>query len=175
MSSQRNSQRRSQSSTRVQLARDLHDSIAQDLVAIGFKLDLFIADLPSEFRAPARSIRLQVTEATSRVRKELYALREHADNQKQKLAESASPLALKVTGEFESLDTTAKRIISELVNNSALYSKGRTIEVQISRTKITVKDDGLGMFGIGELVDEIGGRMHIDSNGHGTKVEIALP
>jgi signal transduction histidine kinase len=62
-----------------------------------------------------------------------------------------------------------------LVNNSALYSKGRTIEVEISRTKITVKDDGLGMFGIGELVDEIGGRMHIDSNGHGTKVEIALP
>ena len=175
MSSQRNSQRRSQSSTRVQLARDLHDSIAQDLVAIGFKLDLFIADLPSEFRAPARSIRLQVTEATSRVRKELYALREIDVNQIDKLAGAASPLSLKIDGQFEALNSTAKRIINELVNNAALYSKGHKIEVEISRTKITVKDDGLGMFGIGELVDEIGGRMHIDSNGHGTKVEIALP
>ena len=71
---QKNSQRRSQSSTRSELARDLHDSLAQELVAIGFQLDLLIAQLPHRYRSDAKVIRSAVTDATKSVRRELFSL-----------------------------------------------------------------------------------------------------
>jgi len=47
--------------------------------------------------------------------------------------------------------------------------------VSVSDKRITVSDDGMGLFGIGELVDELGGRLSITSNCNGTTVEVALP
>ena len=175
MSLQRNSQRRFQSSIRTELARDLHDSLAQELVAIGFQLDLLIADLPWKYRKSARDIRLQITDATKEVRKELFALRKNESNYQSKLTELAGELSVQVTGELSSLNSTTRRVVDELVRNAATHSKGRLIQVIIEKNLITVSDDGQGFFGVNELVASLGGQINVTSSASGTKVEIRLP
>jgi signal transduction histidine kinase len=172
---QKNSLRRLQSSTRTELARDLHDSLAQDLVAIGFQLDLLINALPTHFRADAREIRLAVTDATNSVRRELFALRDLESDYQADLASHASPLHLQVNGDVNQLSAIEKRILSEIVKNASDHSKGHNVIVDLSEHRISVQDDGQGMYGVSELVDEVGGEIAITSNRTGTKVEITLP
>jgi signal transduction histidine kinase len=172
MLSQKNLQRRLQSSTRINLARDLHDSLAQDLVAIGYKLDLLIADLPFNYRAKVREIRDLVTTATGQVRKELFALRATAEDQLDKINSSAMPLALDIQGDLSTLDSKRLRIVNELVRNAASHSKGRIIRLEITGDSLIVSDDGVGLFGVSELADQLGARLEISSSKEGTKVEI---
>ena len=175
MSSPRNSQRRLQSSTRIELARDLHDSLAQDLVLIGFQLDLLVAEIPLEFRAETRAIRFAVNEAIKKVRQELFNLRQLEAADESKLQTFANPLKLEVQGDLNSLTKSQRRIVDELVRNAANHSKGHQITVQISDCKIVVSDDGQGLYGISELVEDLGGALSITSTSNGTKVEIDLP
>ena len=175
MSLQRNSQRRLQSSTRTELARDLHDSLAQELVAIGFQLDLLIAELPFKYRNTAREIRLQVTDATKEVRKELFSLRQKESDYQSKLSELAGDLSVQINGDAALLNPTTRRIVDELVRNAASHSKGRQIQVTIENKLITVSDDGQGFFGVNELVKSLGGQINVMSEATGTKVEIRLP
>lgn len=175
MSSPRNSQRRLQSSTRIELARDLHDSLAQDLVLIGFQLDLLVAEIPLEFRAETRAIRFAVNEAIKKVRQELFNLRQIEQFDEARFKRQANPLQLEVQGDVNSLTKSQRRIVDELVRNAATHSKGHRITVEISHCKIVVSDDGQGLHGISELVEELGGALSITSTSHGTKVEIDLP
>ncbi len=172
MLSQKNLQRRLQSSTRINLARDLHDSLAQDLVAIGYKLDLLIADLPFNYRANVKEIRDLVTTATSQVRKELFALRATAEDPLDQINSSAIPLALDIQGDLSTLDSRRLRIVNELVRNAASHSKGRNIRLEITEDYLIVSDDGVGLFGVSELADQLGARLEISSSKEGTKVEI---
>jgi len=176
MSLPRNLQRRSKSSTRVLLARDLHDSIAQDLIAIGFKLDLLLAKLPAkpaEYRLFAREIRFLVTESIQRVRREMFALR--SNGQTSLPLNEPDSIPIEITGELSQLPKSQQRIIHELVRNAQSHSKGRLIKVSIEPKCIKVSDDGQGLFGISEQVAEIGGTMSISCNQNGTFVEIRLP
>ena len=172
---QKNSQRRSQSSTRIELARDLHDSLAQDLVSIAFKLDLLLSRIPIRFRKDLRAIRSDIGGATNRVRKELFALRSDTSGFKERLNIAAKPLELHLNGETNNLSLAQRRILDELVRNAADHSKGRTIYVEIGDSLISVSDDGQGMFGVAELVEEIGGTLEVSISSKGTKVEIGLP
>ena len=172
---QKNSQRRSQSSTRIELARDLHDSLAQELVAIGFSLDLLIADLPNKYRNRARNIRFQVTKATQLVRKELFSLRQNESVYQSKLENQAGHLALNVSGDLSILSREAKRVVDELIRNAAVHSKGRNIQLTVTEDAIVVSDDGQGLFGVGELVESFGGKMNVITGANGTKVEIRMP
>ena len=172
---QKNSLGRLQSSTRTELARDLHDSLAQDLVAIGFQLDLLLNSLPAQYRADARIIRLAVSEATNTVRRELFALRDLERDYQADLVKHASPLRLQVNGDVNSLGAAEKRILSEIVKNASTHSKGHKLVIDLNAHRICVQDDGQGMYGVSELVDEIGGEMKISCNKTGTKVEIELP
>ena len=175
MWSQRNSQRRLQSSIRAQLASDLHDSLAQDLVAIGFKLDLLVGELPFKHRAKAREIRFAVSDATKRVRRELFALRSPDGTYYNDLIEHAQPLQLLLNGELSKLDAKQRRVVDELVRNAAQHSKGHAITIDIGENSIKVRDDGMGFHGISRLVEEFGGEIKVTSSGRGTQVEIALP
>ena len=168
-------QRRSKSSTRVLLARDLHDSLAQDLVAIGFKLDLHLAQLPAKYRASAREIRFLVSESAQKVRRELFNLRDQNLDFQLRLETTAAPLPIKVSGNLQLLDATGERIVQELVRNAALHSKGRSINVEVTERSIKVSDDGQGLFGIAELVAASGGIMKVSCNQYGTSVEIEFP
>jgi NarL family two-component system sensor histidine kinase LiaS len=174
MSLPRNSQRRLQSSTRIDLARDLHDSLAQELVAIGFSLDLLIAELPIEFRNQARQIRFKVTAATNKVRKDLFALRQNQVDFPSKLMNTGAPLNVITHGNLNKLNALEKRVILELVQNAASHSKGRNIQVTLEDKCISVSDDGQGFFGVCELVEQLGGKLEVTTTPKGTRVEIRL-
>ena len=172
---QKNSQRRSQSSTRVELARDLHDSLAQDLVAIGYQLDLLLNDLPLRYRANAREIRQAVTAATKSVRRELFALRDLTGDYQAELLNHAAPLNLQINGEISKLNPCTQRILDELVKNAAQHSKGHNLRVDIAEKLIVVSDDGQGMLGVAESVENLGGQIFVSTNKSGTRIEIRLP
>jgi len=172
---QKNSQRRSQSSTRSELARDLHDSLAQELVAIGFQLDLLIAQLPHRYRSDATVIRSAVTDATKSVRRELFSLRNIESDYQSELAKKAAPLSLQVTGDTSEFTPTQRKIVAELIKNAADHSKGHHVHLVVEPHLITVSDDGQGMRGVSELVDELGGTINVSTKKSGTTVEIRLP
>jgi NarL family two-component system sensor histidine kinase LiaS len=172
---QKNSQRRLQSSTRVELARDLHDSLAQDLVAIGFQMDLLINELPARYRTNAREIREAVTVATKSVRRELFALREIAGDYQTELISHAAPLHIQINGEISKLNPSTQRVVDELVKNAAQHSKGHNLKVEVTEHLISVSDDGQGMRGISEIVEDLGGSLTVNTSKNGTRVEIRLP
>jgi signal transduction histidine kinase len=61
---------------RATLAQELHDGIAQDLVALGFSIDSMIAATESsENKNSLRSLRFTVTDLIDKVRTEIHALR----------------------------------------------------------------------------------------------------
>ena len=82
---------------------------------------------------------------------------------------------MQVNGDVNSLNQAEKRILTEIVKNAKDHSKGHNLVIELSRHRICVQDDGQGMYGVSELVDEFGGAMAITSNRIGTKVEITLP
>jgi signal transduction histidine kinase len=64
--------------SRLELARDIHDGIAQDLVALGYELDLLLGKSEStvESRSEIRTLRFRVDELISKVRRDMYELRD---------------------------------------------------------------------------------------------------
>jgi signal transduction histidine kinase len=153
----------------------LHDCLAQDLVAIGFQLDLLGKTLPSQYRTELRQIRSAVTDATCKVRKELFALRDTESDYQAQLIRSASPLNLQINGNPETLSSSEKGFFQEIVKNASDHSKGHNIKIDLSAHQISIQDDGQGFYGVSELVWELGGEMSITSTRNGTKVEICLP
>ena len=64
------------SPARIELARDLHDGIAQDLVALGYELDLLLGATEStvQSRREIRALRFKIDDLIAKVRREMYAL-----------------------------------------------------------------------------------------------------
>lgn len=128
--------------------------------------------MPFNYRANVKEIRDLVTTATSQVRKELFALRATAEDPLDQINSSALPLALDIQGDLSTLDSRRLRIVNELVRNAASHSKGRNIRLEITEDYLIVSDDGVGLFGVSELADQLGARLEISSSKEGTKVEI---
>jgi signal transduction histidine kinase len=63
---------------RLRIARDLHDTVAQRLAAIGYTLDATIADeeIPPDRKRSLRGVRLELTEVIKELRDEILALRD---------------------------------------------------------------------------------------------------
>ena len=91
------------------------------------------------------------------------------------LEKMASPLDLEVSGDLTGLCESKKRIVDELVRNAATHSKGRNVKVEVSDTFIKVSDDGQGLFGLSELVEELDGELLVQITSAGTEVVITLP
>ena len=63
---------------RLALARRLHETLAQDLAAIGYQLDALIArPLDDELRCEIREIRMEVMRVAQGFRDEIYQARLH--------------------------------------------------------------------------------------------------
>ena len=184
---------------RLALARELHDGVAQDLVALGYELDLLLAaaDTQSPVRKGIRSLRFQVDELINKVRREMYQLREL---QTQSVQEKLKDAAIKICGsqlsrieiaEFDidpvlGIEITA--IASELMRNSVRHSGGSEIEIYLSQvenhTYLEVRDNGigganmessrLGLIGIKERTEQLGGAFTCLSTSSGTQVAITL-
>jgi len=186
----------SPNSERTRLARELHDGLAQELAAFGYRLDSVIGDdnLDSKNRSTLRELRLSLTAIINQVRDEIYALRnENRKSFYQQVSEqiqsllSDSSITYEVSGEtnidpanqFELL-----RVIRELVINAKRHSNCTMIKILLTPKEITIKDDGaggvsdknnsFGMVGVSERLALIGARMKIESTSAGTLVGITF-
>ena len=63
---------------RIRLAQQLHDGIAQDLVGVGYSLDLLLAapQTPIETRIQLRTLRFTIADMMEKVREEMFQLRQ---------------------------------------------------------------------------------------------------
>jgi len=184
---------------RLALARELHDGVAQDLVALGYELDLLLAatDTQAPMRKGIRSLRFQVDEIITKVRREMYQLREV---QFESVQEKLTDVAKKICGsmlsrleiaEFEidpALGVEITAIATELMRNSVHHSRGSEIEIYLSQvenhTYLEVRDNGkggatldssrLGLIGIKERTEQLGGAFTYQSTSSGTRVAITL-
>ncbi len=184
---------------RLALARELHDGVAQDLVALGYELDLLLAaaDTQAPVRKGIRSLRFQVDELITKVRREMYQLREpHLESVQEKLADAAtqicgSRLSRAEIAEFDiepALGIELTAIATELMRNSVRHSGGSEIEIFLSqvenRTYLEVRDNGiggatlessrLGLIGVKERTEKLGGAFTCSSTSSGTRVAITL-
>lgn len=185
--------------TRVALARDIHDGIAQDLVALGYSIDSILArpELDSPTRSELRQIRLKISTCLDRVRHELYGLRLaptislRADLEEHLRALSSS---FQVRSDIEDLKVSPEihlliiDVAKELIRNAVTHSHGSSLWLTLLTTPthlvLTVKDDGsgsasllsdrLGLVGARERLLERGGDLTITGK-HGSTITASLP
>jgi signal transduction histidine kinase len=190
---------------RLELARDLHDGIAQDLVALGYELDLLLGATEStvESRREIRRLRFKVDGLISKVRREMYALR---DPQVTTFQDALIQLINEICGDLQVTQTIShfsipdshqwqlKAIATELLRNAKVHSRASHIEVLLkgveNRTYLEVSDNGvggaqvntsrigrlgrLGLMGVKERVEELHGQLEIISTENGTRIKVVL-
>ena len=189
-------------SARIELARDLHDGIAQDLVALGYELDLLLGATEStvESRREIRGLRFKVDDLISKVRREMYALR---DLKVTSFQDELGELIAEICGDLEVTQTISqfsipssyqselKAIATELLRNARFHSGASHIEVLLkgveNRTYLEVSDNGvggaqvntshlgrLGLVGVKERVEQLHGQLEIISSENGTCIKVIL-
>lgn len=187
---------------RARLARELHDGIAQDLVGVGYSLDILLANPGTslEARTQLRTLRFTVTDLIDKVRREIYLLRQTSTltlseeirdaalslrgdcELELHLAEMSSPLNLELSYEIS-------KIAKEILRNIALHAKATTVTVSLERDKdaltLRISDNGIGgaaisdaRYGIQSIRDRalnIGASMEIQSDSEGTRIYLQVP
>ena len=172
---------------RLRIARDLHDGIAQDLVALGYVLDAAIgrSSTSEESRSDLRSIREEMTRINSLVRSEIFLLRSNISiDLNSQLKEVLSKVVpnYHVVGELPPGDigTELIKVLRELSLNARDHAHATTVRIRITPKDIlmihdgdmspetetesdNVKNDvGLGLIGIRERLSAHGADMKSD-------------
>ena len=183
---------------RIQIAQELHDGIAQDLVGIGYSLDLLLSEesLSSQVRHEIRSTRFAVDALISKVREEILNLRRGTGNP---LHAQIQSLATRICSEYEvefHLDEIAVpfheeveilAIATEILRNCVAHSRATHIVINLysvnNRICFEVIDNGIGgayvkdghfgLLGLKERVHALGGSITIESI-DGTRIAILL-
>jgi NarL family two-component system sensor histidine kinase LiaS len=150
---------------RVTLAQELHDGIAQDLVGLGFSIDLLLSQIEDlKARESLRTIRFTITELIDKVRLEIYQLR----NAKDFISDNSMP----------DFDYELLKVMSEILRNVAEHSEATHLSIQIEdngKGGLVSKEGSFGLIGIAERIAKINGVIHIDSDQNGTRIGIKLP
>lgn len=183
---------------RIKIAQELHDGIAQDLVAVGYSLDLLLSDqaLSSQARSDIRTTRFAVDDLITKVRREIFNLRQGTGKP---LHLQIQSLAIEIcTGnqlEFH-LDEFAVpfdeeveilAIATEILRNCVAHSRATRICINLysvnNRICLEVIDNGIGgayvkdgrfgLAGLYERVQALGGSITIESI-EGTRIAILL-
>jgi signal transduction histidine kinase len=182
-------------SPKVEIAQEIHDGIAQDLVALGFQLDLVLAAplTPALIRNDVRTIRFRVSELIEKVRDDIYDLRSTADFQNQLLeAVTAISPAIDVSGELRKLSNEEGhlllRVVPELLRNAQNHSGASQIHLQLlsgeNEIMVKISDNGhggaqptsgrYGILGCIERIEDHGASIDINSREDGTTITITL-
>lgn len=150
---------------RVALAQELHDGIAQDLVALGFSIDALISQSQDlVVKSSLRQLRFTVTELIDKVRSEIHALR------------SGSESLASVTD----TDTTfeMQRVFLELIRNVQEHAQASALTVKVSDNGIGgvyIGERSFGLTGVQERITKLNGETHIDSTSEGTTITVTIP
>ena len=150
---------------RVALAQELHDGIAQDLVALGFSIDAVISQSQDlTVKSSLRQLRFTVTELINKVRSEIHALR------------SGSESLASVTD----TDTTfeMQRVFLELIRNVQEHAQASTLTVMVSDNGVGgvhIGKHSFGLTGVQERITKLNGETHIDSTSEGTTITVTIP
>ena len=135
-------------SERIRIARDLHDGIAQELVALGYSLDKTLtgSSLNPDVKAQLREVRSQLTNLTNELRAEIFFLRNAGSQNLGQLVQSlvgrlekqheikivtTIPLGLTLD---EDLSYQIYRIIQEVLTNSIKHADSTQIQMQLKTT-----------------------------------------
>jgi signal transduction histidine kinase len=179
---------------RLGLARRLHETLAQDLAAIGYRLDAVIAEpLNIELRAEIREIRMEVMRVAQGFRDEIYQTRLHTRN------EVAAFIAqnlheLRFSGDLNypmlqrDIEAKLNEVLIEIARNTLKHSKARVFYLRYELTDhsllLEVGDDGIGMvklhgngfglIGIDELLKQFTDEYLCTSNESGTHFRIII-
>lgn len=173
-----------------QIARQIHDGIAQDLVALGYRLDLSLGapELPTSTRVELRTLRFEVTTLIEKVRREILNLRTAAPE----LTEQAVVICGDRLGQVDlaiSLDLALSPIAIELLRNAAEHSGASVINLHTysdkALTVIEVSDNGIGgvemkadrfgLVGISEAVAELSGKIEFINLTPGLLIRVSIP
>ena len=173
-----------------QIARQIHDGIAQDLVALGYSIDqsLGAPELPTSTRAELRTLRFEVSQLIEKVRREILNLRSTAPD----LGEQAIAICGYRLGKVElatPLCQSLDPIAVELLRNAAEHSGASVINLRSysdqAHTVIEVSDNGIGgvemkadrfgLVGITEAVAELAGKVEFINLTPGLLIRVSIP
>ena len=184
---------------RVRLAQELHDGIAQDLVAFGYSIDLLLgaADTPINTRKDLRTLRFGITDLITKVRDEIFTLRNSAPidflESLRTIADELFPNTKITVDELPRFTDNQSfellRILTEVIRNSSRHSGDSHMEIIIkiinNMAVLIAKDNGgggaapnrigYGIAGLYERTESLGGTITIETNATGTTVEIRIP
>ena len=153
------------SDQRENLAQELHDGIAQDLVGLGFSIDSLISTTEVlETKDSLRKVRFAITELIDKVRLEIHHLRTSSE-------------LISDTTEVE-MNYELLRVLSEVLRNVSEHAHASHLSIQIADNGIggaQSKEGSFGIVGIQERIAMLGGDITIDSSERGTKISIELP
>ena len=173
-----------------QIARQIHDGIAQDLVALGYSIDqsLGAPELPKSTRAELRTLRFEVSQLIEKVRREILNLRSTAPD----LGEQAIAICGDRLGKVylaTPLGQSLDPIAVELLRNAAEHSGASVINLRSysdqAHTVIEVSDNGIGgvemkadrfgLVGITEAVAELAGKVEFINLTPGLLIRVSIP
>lgn len=173
-----------------QIARRIHDGIAQDLVAFGYSLDqaLGAPELPISTRTELRTLRFGVTDLLEKVRREIWELRTPKIEISKIAEEICGSLLGKVDIKVE-IPQQLIPIIVELLRNSVNHSGASLINLLSysidAFTVIEVSDNGIGgvqmkrdrfgLIGVIESAHEHSGQVEILDLSPGLLVRVSIP
>jgi two-component system NarL family sensor kinase len=189
---------------RTRLARQIHDTVAQGLTAIGLQIEAAMDALPQGGRArPPLQRALELSQAAlDDARGSIRALRSAATLP---LPEALTALAHGFAAEtgirahVRSLDRAALaawqeeeilRIATEALTNVRKHARATDVEIALTssrgRLRLTVADNGtgfntrartpgFGVIGMRERAEALGGRLAIAGRERGTRVTLAVP
>lgn len=176
-------------SERVELARSLHDGIAQDLIGLSYRLQTLLADerTPLHMRAQLRDSIFEIGLLSTKVRDEIFALRHKPrsisfGDLKDELSQGAIGISLLFEGALADQSLfhwPLLEICQELIRNARTHAGATRIVFAFSseehRYRCIVVDDGpgeiaakkghYGLIGIKELLLTFGGEITIEREG----------
>ena len=180
------------------VARALHDGLAQDLVALAYRIELLADsdDVTPPLARELRAISLHTNLLTRALRDQIYLLRDSkfslTDALTSLIKEVSTPLHIECADIQHLLSIQEQQLVfqvaQELVRNSARHAGATHIELTIAAdgesVTLAVRDDGVGgasirskhfgLQGLYEIAELLGGEITIES-GIGTWASLTFP